>query len=503
MRTLLAGTGAGLALGWDRLPARWRTAALAIAALAAVANYYAFDPTSLVARVDVYDLFHYYLGAKYADELGQLDLYPCAILADDDAGPAFPGVTATYLAQDAPSGRHATRPLDDALARGRLVRATRFSEARWRAFAGDMVALERVNRPRMTGAMWAELVNDHGFNATPAWTMVAAPIAARVPVERVKALGAIDVVLLAGAGALVARAYGVDVALWALLFGAVTFSTRWPVVSWGFLRYDHVAALMVALCGLRLGRPWLAGAALGAGAALRVVPAVWAWGVAAWALGARRHWRGRWRTSAAFAVGALLVAGALDGAAIARFGPAHTALWARNLADQQTPDQLPSRAVGLAVALAWRPTSDPVGWGADVKARLADQGALRVVVAVGALALLGWALARTAAVDEAAGYGFVALYLLASPEYYYASTRLTLVLAHAAAAHRVRDRVGLAILFAIDAGSTAARWMWPPALAWQNGALSWALGGYACAIGGWVVADAVRAVRAGGVQDVG
>ncbi|MCK5622229.1 MAG: hypothetical protein KAJ11_08065, partial [Alphaproteobacteria bacterium] len=78
---ILAGA-ALLAALWSRLPRKARLALLVMLAVVSALNYYRWGPRSLYEKVDVYDVVHYYLGAKYFEELDYEGLYPALILAD-------------------------------------------------------------------------------------------------------------------------------------------------------------------------------------------------------------------------------------------------------------------------------------------------------------------------------------------------------------------------------------------------------------------------------------
>ena len=66
-------------------------------------NYARYDTKLLVKKVDSYDLIHYYLGAKYFEELGYYNLYDCALLVDDEHGKYNPKIR-YYRSQDAERG---------------------------------------------------------------------------------------------------------------------------------------------------------------------------------------------------------------------------------------------------------------------------------------------------------------------------------------------------------------------------------------------------------------
>ena len=317
----LAGGAMLLALLWVWIPKRVAQNALVALTLVAGANYARWGPDSSTWRVDAYDVLHYYINAKYFDELGYYDLYPAIILADvENGGPFFKGQGDKYMAQDAAG--HAIQPISHGVARGRVVKQG-FAPERWQQFTHDVLYLQRevgcrVKLPNgactveLNDELWRQMLQDHGFNGTTAWTVLAEPIAQVVPVEGIKWLGYIDVVLLAAGLALVAWAYGGTAAAFTAIWFLVGYTQRWPYLSWVFLRYDWVFALMAAAALLRKGQPLLAGVFAGWSATLRMFPAMWMWGPLAKGLAglSKRHVS---RPLLVLAGGFLLGVGAVEG----------------------------------------------------------------------------------------------------------------------------------------------------------------------------------------------
>ena len=82
--------GLGLAALWTFLPRRLAPALLVGLVVVSGANYVRLGPKVPFERVDTYDFIHYYLNAKYYDQLGYFDLYPACILADhENYGPFY------------------------------------------------------------------------------------------------------------------------------------------------------------------------------------------------------------------------------------------------------------------------------------------------------------------------------------------------------------------------------------------------------------------------------
>lgn len=486
----------GLALAWPRVPARARSAALWLLVAVAGANYARWGPETPFERVDAYDLLHYYVNAKYFDELGYYDLYPCLILADHENDGPWWDEGRTYMAQH--EGGHVLNPIGHAVARGRHVRDTRFTPERWSAFEHDALVLSRDLW--MGGAeVWQQMIIDHGYNGPPAWALVGGPIATLVPVEAVKWLGWLDVVVLVGALVLVARAWDRDTAAWVALFLLVTYSTRWPTITWVLLRYDYVALLLAATAAARLGRGSAAGALVGFASALRLFPVLWAFGPVA--RGAVAWWRG---SRPRFAIGFLAAALAAGGGSVAlaawRYGPEQFTIHLDNMRDHTGPDQLSSRRIGLALALTHRIGLDEPMLSPARREAIGRQAPARLALAGALLLALGWAL-RRARDEEVVGFGFLPLFLLTTASYYYYVIRGTLVVVHAGALDQPRNRVGLAWLFALEAGSNAAETYFPGDRMFLIGYLAWGLLAYTLGMTAWLAYEA-RAADAAGQGDV-
>jgi len=258
-------------------------------------------------------------------------------------------------------------PVAEGIERGKMIRDTKFSPERWEAFSHDFLTLQR--QFLIGKKLWYTMLNDRGFNGTPAWITVAKPFAKLVPVEAMKYLGYIDFMLLALGLFALFWAYSLNTSLWVLFFLSVTYSMRWPVLTHVFLRYDWVAALLIAMAVLKKQK-WLAGGALCAYAALvRLFPLLWMFGP--FALGVLGLLKKRevpkdaaWsdkpeggilkrvdKRLVMVAVGFLLMAGLGEGLATLNVGAHEVAVHAGNIREHVKPSELSSRRVGFALGL--------------------------------------------------------------------------------------------------------------------------------------------------------
>lgn len=477
--------GVGLALAWRQMPRRYAIGALAALTLFAGVNNWRADWKTFAVQADSYDLVHYYLNAKYWDELRYADLYPAALRADfDNGGPYFdPGPA--YMQQG--NGPDKIRPVEEALARGEVVKREQFTPERWAAFTHDVLYLER-DRDEMSRDLWKQMIQDHGYNGAPAWTAIARPLASWVPVEQIKALCMIDPALLLVALVALAWAYDSGVALWAALFLFVTYSTRWPVIGWAFLRYDYVAGLMIAMALLKKGRELsdtsrykyaayaVAGLFASWSATLRLFPAAWLFGPAAKGVVGLIE-RKVHKPLLVLAAGFLLGAATLEGYAVLQLGPTVITEHLADMKQHTAPSQLSSRRVGLALALPYRGELLPKNITKDRKAEVEAQRPVQLAIAGLTMFLLGAGMRREKD-DEAFAWGFLPLFLLTTASYYYYVTRVTLVIAHAANLDKRRHVAGLAALLGIELFCNKAETGLPEHRVFLVGWLAWLLCAY-------------------------
>ena len=282
---------------------RWLAAALLVAAALSYPNFGLLHPQRGVppapAHIHYWDSFHYFMGAKYLPELGYTRLYEATLVAGRDLG-AFDYVTQlrdlrTYGLGDA-SGVDAG-----------AVRA-RFSPERWDAFKRDLLYFgPQINE-------WRGLFQDHGYNDPPPRALLLHLLLRGVPASltTVTLITSMDYVLMLAALAFAAWGFGLAPAM--LAFATLWLSplARFDFIGGSVLRWDWLAALVIAVAVFARGWPAAAGLLLGYAAIARIFPAIFLAPMAlAWVAGRRDRSRepGAGRCLAA-ALAMLLVAGA-------------------------------------------------------------------------------------------------------------------------------------------------------------------------------------------------
>ncbi len=194
--------------------------------------------------------------------------------------------------------------------RGRESVISRFSPDRWAEFTQDIRYFKGVLSP----SRWNGVFRDKGYNATPVWTMIAAPLTSRVPTSSpmgLLGLSLLDPLLLILAVVVVWRTFGARPALLMVVLIGTHMTMSHSHMKGALLRTDWLTSLVLAVCAVKAKRPAVGGVLVAISAALRVFPALFALGLLAGPLiaGARRG--PRWRAQLRFGVGFLVTLGLL------------------------------------------------------------------------------------------------------------------------------------------------------------------------------------------------
>ncbi len=285
--TLLA-----LLRGWERVrraPPHHPTliGACAVGALLAFACFYNLGRPQFWHHgkqrpmfVHVADMRIYQPFAKYFDELRFDGVYLASVLAyaEDERGGSIEAIGATKIRDMHDFRMRTALELKDEI----LKVKQRFSAPRWEEFKRDMAFFREA-----MGPSYLTSLDDHGANAPPAWVGLARLALGHVTASEttLTIAGLLDGILLLLMAWAIAATFGLLPMLVAMtVFGATDlymFGTNWTGAT---LRHDWLVLLGFAACALRRERWLLAGALLGAGAILRVVPVIGLFGIAAPAL---------------------------------------------------------------------------------------------------------------------------------------------------------------------------------------------------------------------------
>jgi hypothetical protein len=261
-RHLGIGGLARLGAGDDRRYTAWWTALAAASGIVYI-NFFAFHGERTFVHYP--DVAHYYLGSKYVAELGYDDLYVAMLRAEKE----------TFGELSSPEARDLLTnelvPSNELLLTSAPLRA-RFSDARWEDFTKDVAWFRRSLGPQYSG-----ILRDHGYNPSPAWTLVGGTIASLVPAGSgtgILTLTLLDPLLLILVFIAVGRTYGRIPLLYALTSFFLVFGAGFAWTGGSFLRQIWFTGVVGAACALDKRREGVAGALLGIATALRIFPAV-------------------------------------------------------------------------------------------------------------------------------------------------------------------------------------------------------------------------------------
>ena len=112
---------------------------------------------------NAYEFYHYYLGAKYAPELGYAGLYRATFVADVENGNSAKGLEHSRSGYAAVgSGRGG--------AEGEGRDHEPGPESRWTEFRHDVAFFRKA----LGTGLFNRVLTDKGYNATPVWGVLAA-----------------------------------------------------------------------------------------------------------------------------------------------------------------------------------------------------------------------------------------------------------------------------------------------------------------------------------------
>ena len=219
------------------------------------------------------EMFHYYLGPKYFEELGYDELYNAVIVADSEQGNAL-AILPFYSDLKTYQNTQREAALRDADKIRRL-----FSRQRWDEFKADVAFFKKAtNLPHSLDFL--SFLMDHGYNGSPVSTLLLGSLANAVPVTQLQSLALLDVVLILAMSALVFRTFGFEMGILFSVYFCVNALNAHDYISGSLLRYDWLFCLVAAVCLLEKGRHASSAFFLVLAAMLRVFPGLLLCGIA-------------------------------------------------------------------------------------------------------------------------------------------------------------------------------------------------------------------------------
>ena len=368
-------------------------------------------------------IFHYYLGAKYFNEIGPFDLYACAIAANRDTTQIWSAATPVRDLHT-----YALVPVNSL-----VCPRERFTPQRWAAFLRDFSWIIGTARPDE----WALALTDKGYNATPFFSQVFADVIEGATVLRLDSTGwqwivfNLDLIFLAMAGWIVWNSAGLTIALLVLVL-ALGFFGNFGRIGGNLGQYVWFPWLTAAVAAWRDRRPAFAGAALGFATGFQVFPVFFA--IPVLLTGARsviRSDRDGWMRSVVFSLSLLVAIGACVAVGSAsHLGVGAWRTWQQKIQIHSAYLRGEVFDIGLSnlvgdLVSADRASAD--SYEQDIPHSLARRTAVHAhrplwLSLAAVLMLLSLAAVWLAPQEAALAFGFVPLYALSalSPYYYFA-----------------------------------------------------------------------------------
>lgn len=321
---------------------------LLVIGLSSFVGFFNFAHLHFGNFIHVWDTYHYVMGSKYFNELGYDKLYECAAVADIEAG-----------RKDELLRRSLTDLRTNLIIRpeGIIAHPERckesFTPERWREFRGDIDAFHgMVNEGR-----WREIHLDHGYNATPVWTLAGHALTnggAPVTHDQLVNLNLLDPIYLVLTALVVWWAFGLRGFAIASITLGLNFSNRYYWTGGAFLRYDWLFYLVASICLMKKERYALGGAAFAYATLLRLFPGLVAIGPV---IAAIEHYRSHKKVDPRFVrwvAGGVAATVVLVGASFVAFGgPSTWEHFAQNTVKHANTPL--TNHMGLRTVLSYRP----------------------------------------------------------------------------------------------------------------------------------------------------
>ncbi|MCK5862842.1 MAG: hypothetical protein KAH38_10175 [Candidatus Hydrogenedentes bacterium] len=238
-------------------------------------NYYRFESYS-----NAYEFYHYYIGTKYAREVGYGEMYAASLIADKETGMKW---------------RHKSGSIRD-LCTGRQVNhkhflenaekyKAKFSPERWEEFKKDISYFKE----KLVQYRWNGVLKDKGYNGTPVWSMIVGGLLSnRISTDNkvgMTFLALLDPLLILAAFLTVVWAFGPRTAFLMIILLGTHYMMKWWHMKGAYLRTDWAMCLVMAVCCIKKERFAFAGVLTGYAMLSRIFPAVFLFG-----LGAKGFW---------------------------------------------------------------------------------------------------------------------------------------------------------------------------------------------------------------------
>ncbi|MFH1729419.1 MAG: hypothetical protein ABIA04_13500 [Pseudomonadota bacterium] len=410
-------------------------------------NYYQFDKKVFATVGDHSDVTYYYINSKYFNELGYYNLYPAILIADSELANKL-----NYIKKYRDLKTYKMVKTRHAFNNSSRIKA-KFSDTRWKEFRKEINFLISKN---IAGG-WKYFFIDHGYNPPPTWTIVGGSLAKLVPVTKLKYITTVDLLLIILMFILIAKSFGLIPMFFSILFFICTFSGRWPILGQALLRFDWLVCLVSSVCFLKLNKHLSSGLLMMYSALNRIFPAIFFFPYFIKIIHGLIKDKKLCIKSKKFIIGSTISFVLLVGSSLIFLGPSAYIESQENIKLHASAESYSSHRVGLGDALLFRfETSRKEmnkNGGIDQKRKDLEtiMPALKLLALFCLIFLAIYIIKSKLPVYSLIPLLIIPLFILTNPQINYYNLRLLLILWHFDNPKLIRNKLGLIILFAIEA----------------------------------------------------
>ncbi|MBM4777709.1 MAG: hypothetical protein GQE15_08400 [Archangiaceae bacterium] len=253
---------------------RLRDRTMVTLGMAGVFAYFNFGHLHFGGFVHVWDTYHYYIGAKYFPEVGYERMYDCAAVVDAENG----RLAEVQRRNHTDLRTNLITKTDEVIANADQICKQYFTPERWREYTNDINSIRAmVNENR-----WKEIHVDHGYNATPVWTLAGQFFSNLVPAtsDGLIKVNLLDPIYIFLTMLMVWWAFGARGFAMAGIVLGCNFPNRYYWTGGAFLRHDWLFYLVASVCLLKKEKHFLGGLSFSYTVLLRLFPGLAAIGPA-------------------------------------------------------------------------------------------------------------------------------------------------------------------------------------------------------------------------------
>lgn len=239
-----------------------------------VFGYFNFGHLHFGGFVHVWDTYHYYIGSKYFAEVGYERMYDCAAVVDAENG----RLAEVQRRNHTDLRTNLITPTREVIENADQICKQYFTPERWAEYTKDINSIHAmVNETR-----WKEIHVDHGYNATPVWTLAGQFFANLVPAtsDGLIKVNLLDPIYIFLTMLMVWWAFGARGFAMAGIVLGCNFPNRYYWTGGAFLRHDWLFYLVASVCLLKKEKPFLGGLSFSYAVLLRLFPGLAAIGPA-------------------------------------------------------------------------------------------------------------------------------------------------------------------------------------------------------------------------------